>query len=214
MSGVIMSNELDLAELICAKYSHDLAGPIGAINNGVEFLSGNDKDMKEKAIDLIRLSAEQAVVKLQFLRQVFGYVKEESELSLSDIIYLCNLFFSLTKIKLIWNYDQNNESLSQFKSRFAKLIFNFLNLSATILIVAGEVVITLVSNNQFTIEVSGEKIILDQYLIDVLKGEVALVDVSTKNAHICYLVKLIADVGAAIDIKQQDKSVVITVKMK
>ena len=63
----MMTDDIKLAELLCARFSHDLAGPIGAINNGVEFLSEENSVIKEQAIDLIKTSAVQAVSRLQFL---------------------------------------------------------------------------------------------------------------------------------------------------
>ena len=209
-----MLNKLEFTELICARYSHDLAGPIGAISNGIEFLDYAEKDIRERAVSLVKTSAEQSVVRLQFLRQVYGFVRNESEMSLGEIVALGDAFFGLTKMKLKWNYDPNKESLSQFKARFAKLIFNVLNVASTILILVGEVEVTLDSSNKFSIEIRGDKLIYDSYLIDVIKGEIEMVEVTTKNVHIYYLVQVAKDLGVQIDIAAKDKQFTIFVEKK
>jgi len=209
-----MINELEFTELICARYSHDLAGPIGAINNGIEFLDYAEKDIKERAISLIKTSAEQSVVRLQFLRQVYGYIRSESEMSLGEIVALAEAFFSLTKIKLKWNYDPNQESLSQFKARFAKLILNVLNVASTIVLLVGEVEVTLESNGKFSVEMRGDRLIFDEYLIDVIKGEIEMVDVTTKNVHIYYLTQIAKDMGVKIGAVTKDKQLIISVEKK
>ena len=63
----------DLAALLCARICHDLVSPIGALGAALEVFDDDDNlDMRDDAIDLIRLSARQASAKLQFLRLAFG----------------------------------------------------------------------------------------------------------------------------------------------
>ena len=52
---------MDLAALLCSKVCHDIISPVGAIANGLELLDeGQDKEMSEIAMDLIRSSARNA----------------------------------------------------------------------------------------------------------------------------------------------------------
>ena len=209
-----MISKLEFAELICARYSHDLAGPIGAIANGVEFLDCPEKDIKERAVELVKTSAEQSVVRLQFFRQVYGFIRGESEMALSEIVSLVDMFFGLTKIKLKWNYDPNNESLSQFKARFAKLIFNALNIASNIVILVGEIEVRLDSSSAFQVEIRGEKLIFDEYLLDVIKGEIEMVDVTTKNIHIYYFTQIAQDLGVKVSVDAEAKRLVIKLAKK
>ena len=63
----------DLAALLCARICHDLVSPIGALGAAIEVLDDDDNlDMRDDALDLIRLSSEQAIAKLEFLRLAFG----------------------------------------------------------------------------------------------------------------------------------------------
>jgi histidine phosphotransferase ChpT len=206
-----MIQELEFAELVCARYSHDLAGPIGAIGNGVEFLECDAKDIREKAIELVKSSAEQAVVRLQFFRQVYGYIRGDSEMSLSDIMSLADKFYSLTKMQLKWDYNQNNESLNQFKARHAKLIFNALNIVSNILVLSGEIKVTMASSKNFHLEIKGDKIIYDDYLLDVLTGELDMVEVNTKNIHIYYFTRIVKDLGMKVNITTGVNNLILSI---
>ena len=63
---------LDLAALLCSRVCHDVISPVGAIINGLEVLDGDDAEMRDIAIDLIRKSAASASARLQFCRLAFG----------------------------------------------------------------------------------------------------------------------------------------------
>ena len=63
----------DLAALLCARICHDLVGPVGALETGLDLLNDEDNlDMHDDAIELIKVGAGQASAKLKFLRIAFG----------------------------------------------------------------------------------------------------------------------------------------------
>jgi len=64
---------LDLVALICSKLCHDLAGSVGAVNNGVELLAEEtDPVMREEALRLVAQSARDAARRLAFFRLALG----------------------------------------------------------------------------------------------------------------------------------------------
>jgi len=66
--------DLFLAEALCARLCHDLAGPVGAVGTGAELLAdeGVDGAMAADALDLLASSAACAVQRLRFLRLALG----------------------------------------------------------------------------------------------------------------------------------------------
>ena len=64
--------ELRLAELLASKLCHDLVGPVGAVNNGMELLAEDDLLMGDEAVKLASSSAQQAGTVLQFYRLAYG----------------------------------------------------------------------------------------------------------------------------------------------
>lgn len=75
MTERIFSDEaLTLAEQLCARLCHDLAGPVGAVATGAELLEeeGPAAPLDSEALGLLTASAAAAGQKLKFLRQAFG----------------------------------------------------------------------------------------------------------------------------------------------
>lgn len=63
---------LALAELLCARLCHDLAGPLGALGTGAELLAEEGAGLDAEATALIASSAAIATARLRFLRFAFG----------------------------------------------------------------------------------------------------------------------------------------------
>ncbi len=73
MTAQTRLEDTTLAALISSKICHDLAGQIGAINNGLELLEEeNDEDTRYYALELIQNSAKAAWAQLDFNRLAFG----------------------------------------------------------------------------------------------------------------------------------------------
>ncbi len=64
--------DMRVAELLASRLCHDLVGPIGAVNNGMELLEDEDLGMSDDAIQLSASSARQAANILQFYRLAYG----------------------------------------------------------------------------------------------------------------------------------------------
>jgi histidine phosphotransferase ChpT len=75
---MVESEELALAELLCARLCHDLAGPIGAVGTGAELIAdetlegGSDGGLAGEALALLTDSAAVAGRRLRFLRLALG----------------------------------------------------------------------------------------------------------------------------------------------
>lgn len=64
--------ELELAQLLCTRLCHDLAGPIGAVAAGVELIGGDPAAADTETLGLIGSSSQAASLKLKFIRAVMG----------------------------------------------------------------------------------------------------------------------------------------------
>lgn len=72
-------------ELLASRICHDLISPVGAVNNGVEFLEEMGADAGEDAIKLISFSAGQAAAKLQGFRLCYGSGGRDPNIKPEDI---------------------------------------------------------------------------------------------------------------------------------
>lgn len=64
--------DLRVAELLASRLCHDLVGPIGAVNNGMELIEDEEPGMIDEALKLTASSARQAANALQFFRLAYG----------------------------------------------------------------------------------------------------------------------------------------------
>ncbi len=63
--------DLRVAQLLCSRLCHDLAGPVGAVNAGLELLE-ESVAKGDDALHLVGCSADQIRCRLAFLRLAFG----------------------------------------------------------------------------------------------------------------------------------------------
>lgn len=87
-------------ELLCSRLCHDLVGPIGAVNNGVELLDEGG-DAGGEALDLIADSAETAAARLRLYRVALGAAGGQS-LTEGDARSALEGWFHGGKVRLEW----------------------------------------------------------------------------------------------------------------
>lgn len=92
----------ELVALICSRLCHDLAGAIGAVNNGVELLGEEtDAGMREEAIGLIAQSARDAAKRLAFFRLALGASGSLQEgMNLLELARVAQAYFAGGKLAL------------------------------------------------------------------------------------------------------------------
>lgn len=95
--------DLSLAEAIATRLCHDLAGPISACGNGIELLSTEkDASMQEQATELLKMSAQEGITRLQFYRTTFGQLKDIKTADVEETRLMAQEFFRRGTIKLDW----------------------------------------------------------------------------------------------------------------
>ncbi len=74
-------------ELLASRICHDLVSPVGAINNGVEFMEemGDDPEQRKEALGLISHSASQASAKLMAFRIAYGAGGRDANIKPEDV---------------------------------------------------------------------------------------------------------------------------------
>ncbi len=73
MPPELTMDELNISAFMSSKLCHDLVGPVGAINNGLELLEDDDDDdTRAYAFEIIQNSARIAALRLEFARLAFG----------------------------------------------------------------------------------------------------------------------------------------------
>jgi histidine phosphotransferase ChpT len=86
---------LQLAQLLCTRICHDLAGPVGAVAAGVELTAGDPTQVDAETLGLIGNSSAAASRKLKFLRGALG-VPGAASAVLGDLSTLMEGYLSAT----------------------------------------------------------------------------------------------------------------------
>lgn len=76
-----------ILELLASRICHDLISPVGAINNGIEFMedAGDDPESIKQASELIAHSAQAAAARLQAFRIAYGAGGRDGNIKPEDI---------------------------------------------------------------------------------------------------------------------------------
>lgn len=213
-----MNHELRMAELLCTRLCHDLTGPIGAVNNGAEFLSEEGFNMQNQAVDLIVTSAFSAVSRLQFYRLAYGNVKESGEANLADKQKLAVDFFAGSKVVLDWPDTQTDAAGVSVSLKMARLIFNLLIMASAVLIRGGTVSVRISANAEgnrvLHVVAKGQNLKWENEVTQIFEGRLAAEELSPKNVQAQLTKYFVDDLGATISHKVSEEEISFEVIQK
>jgi histidine phosphotransferase ChpT len=110
MAADAVLDDLHLTAFMSSKICHDLVGPVGAINNGLELLDEEtDEQTRAYAFELIQFSAHAARARLEYARLAFGASTAiGSEIDLRHAEGIVRTFVEEGKHKLHWDVPYGN----------------------------------------------------------------------------------------------------------
>jgi len=200
-----MLEDLRMAELLCARLCHDLTGPIGAVNNGAEFLSEEGFNLQNQAVELIVSSAFSAVTRLQFYRMAYGAVKERGEANLSEQQKLAQDFFADGKITLDWPDSHTESAGVSISLKMSRLIFNLLIMSSASLVRGGTITVRIGQDGGpeglkwATVVSQGTGLKWEPQTEKILAGECLREEMDPKNVQSFLTKRFAEDISAKID---------------
>ena len=119
--------DMRVAELLASRLCHDLVGPIGAVNNGLELIEDEGPSMLDEALKLTASSAQQAANILQYFRLAYGMAGDRVGGDLSELHDLVANYLGSGKIGLNWSVETGSAGIS---SGLGKLVLNMVALAA------------------------------------------------------------------------------------
>ena len=202
-------------ELLCTRFCHDIIGPVGAVNNGAEFLKEEMQALgtKSQAADLIESSAKEAVARVQFYRQAYGLASKGFEANLSEIRELTRNFFAASKVTVDWDDKYCDATIFPFSHEYKKLALNLFIIASAALIKGG-VLKFAISQYGIFIEVAGDVVKLNEKIEESLKRNINEDDVDPKIVQSVYTYMLAKDMGVEIGITKDDKNLSFTINKK
>jgi histidine phosphotransferase ChpT len=209
----MINHDTKLAQMIATRLCHDLTGPIGAVNNGAEFLDEEGFDMQNQAVQLILSSAHEAVNRLEFYRQAYGRVGDTGEASLSDKKKITVDFFSGTRVKIDWPDSHTDASGVAISQKMSRLLLNLLIIAGASAIRGGLMSVRVAQSaegeKQIDIAVEGETIKLDADTAAILQGSGDNVTLTPKTAQPFLAAKLAEELQAKVSFTVSDGSLAI-----
>ncbi|MBI1275496.1 hypothetical protein GC177_05950 [bacterium] len=176
-----------LAELIATRLCHDITGPIGAINNGVELLADSDPDGIADATMLIESSAKDAVSRVKFYRICYGSPRAGSSMQLSDVQQIFSDYIGDGRTKLAFDWQHPEHLQGSMSTEEVRLSALLVMIGDECLIRGGQVKIGSLSTGgqpQFRLHAEGIKTQMEDANLKQLLG---LADASLLSAHNVHL---------------------------
>jgi histidine phosphotransferase ChpT len=109
------------AQLLCSRLCHDLVGPVGAVNAGLELFE--DMDGGEDALAMVGRSAKQMGTRLGFYRMAFGLGGADTAV-MGKARKLASEFMADGKVDLDWPADDVDQGL--FPTNACKLVLSMI----------------------------------------------------------------------------------------
>jgi histidine phosphotransferase ChpT len=200
-----------ILELLSSRICHDLVSPVGAINNGLEFMedAADDPESIKQASELIAHSANSAAARLQAFRLAYGAGGRDGNIKPEDIQRAFgNLIRAEGKVRQSWDPFSPLGIDSKAKG-FCKCLMGALILAAEALPKGGTVYVDAGSKGQTLIRAEGTDATVRDGVVDALSLNVDPDTLDPRLVH-PYSVSVIAQsYGFKIAVLSTDKDKVV-----
>ncbi|MFQ5773276.1 MAG: histidine phosphotransferase family protein [Kiloniellaceae bacterium] len=184
--------DLRVAELLASRLCHDLVGPVGAVNNGLELLEDEDgADMAQDALRLAADSARRAATALQYYRFAYGMAGSRIGGDPGELRQLTANFLANNKIALEWSVP---EPLADTPEDLGKLLLNLVLLGEESLPIGGTLSVAVRNGPgglEASVAASGDHAALRDDIPPVLAHGAGPDDLTPRNVQ-AYFARLLA----------------------
>ncbi len=184
--------DMRVAELLASRLCHDLVGPIGAVNNGMELLEDEDLGMSDDAIQLSASSARQAANLLQFYRLAYGMAGGRIGEDLGGLRELAAGFLAASKTTLDWTAVE--QPAGDMPEGLGKLLLNVIVLGEECLPRGGSLGVSLaegMAGLEVAVTANGAGARLREESQLVLGDDMVVEELTPRNVH-GYFTRLLA----------------------
>ena len=191
---------LRVAQLLCSRLCHDLLGPVGAVNAGMELIDEGDND--REAMALIARSGQVASRRLAFYRAAFG-LGAGRETSLAEASALASGLLADGTVSLDWPRAGGPAPETPVGSQGLQLLLNLVLLGAESLPRGGTLEVRLAEIPEglgVAMTAAGDGARLKDHLVAAMAPDVAG-DALTAHTVQGYLTARLADsLGATVEV--------------
>lgn len=191
--------DLRVLELLSSRLCHELISPVGAINNGIELMDEDDPDFVKEATKLIANSARSAGNRLNFYRFAYG----SGRAGTGREVTLALLEGGKTRCE--WS-----DSAAALSVEWQRVACNMVVLASEALPRGGRLEVEASAGGAgVTVKAAGDAVNLTQELRAVIRGTVAVADLSARSVHGYYTAKLAEALGAKLSLAEPQAGVAV-----
>ncbi len=191
-------------ELLASRICHDLISPIGAIHNGLEFMTEMGMENSDEALDLIGYSARMASARLQIFRIVYGAGGHDAGIEPRDIHKVFEELLAVdAKVKQDWD-PEADLGFSPLPQDYCKILTGALMMAIEAIPKGGALTVTPAPNGGTLITATGESAFIRDYTEEALSHLLPLQDIDPRLVHPYVLGALSKECGLSITIEKTD----------
>ena len=195
------ASALRIAGLLASRLCHDLVGPLGAVNNGLELIAEEDA-MAEEALGLAQRSAKRASSRLQFFRYAFGAAGGEPNFGHGEARPVALNLLNNGDIAVDWP-----EAKVELPTGAGRLLLNMALLASECLPRGGNLRVNL-STNRIAIAVNGPQARLSAETKAAIAGSVTAAQLTARTVVGYYVVQLANGLGAKLELGEEGNGTV------
>ncbi len=203
-----MLSDIEISQCIATKLCHDLAGTMGAINSGIDFILSDNPEMRNKAIDLIKSSSDQSINRLVFFRHAYGIAKYNGEADIESLKKIIKDFLKDSKVTLDFHEKYFHISGIFISNNLSKLILCAIQHAYLNLIHGGTIFVKIEKQqekNVIEISAIGNSPKVDKEKDDILNGISNKYELCTNNCISFFAARLKEILGVKLTTNTQEK---------
>jgi histidine phosphotransferase ChpT len=197
---------VEFASLLCSRLCHDLLSPVGAMNNGLELLAGEeDPAMREQVMQLLIDSARASADRLKFFRLAFGSGGGfGSSIDASELKSAVEgLIRPNARVQMTWLVD-----VPALPKNAAKILLNLTMIAADALVRGGRLDIA-AEGAEIVVRSEGPRLVLDKEIRAVLAGEGDSAAVTSRTSAAWLTRRLAEEAHGTIGVVDQEDGVLL-----
>lgn len=187
-----------LTEFLCSRLCHELVGPVGAANNGIELIKELGDEQGE-AFSLLADSASLAATRLLFYRMAYGAAGyqglQKGEIIRDFIASLC----PQGKLTLVWQELGATQDLFASREGIGKLLLNLSVIAMDCLPRGGQIKVT-VDAAGIWIDAEGTGARIPEHIQTALQGDLTAVPLEAATAHAVFTQRLAQRLGRRLEV--------------
>ncbi len=196
------ASALRIAGLLASRLCHDLVGPLGAVNNGLELIAEED-DMAAEALGLAQRSAKRAASRLQFFRYAFGAAGGEPNFGHGEARPVALNLLNNGDIAVDWPETKTVE----LPTGAGRLLLNMALLASECLPRGGNLKVSL-TTNRIALDASGPQARLPAETKAAIAGSVAPAQLTARTVVGYYVAQLAHALGAKLELGEETNGTV------